>query len=118
MHHRYAEEFIDHFVAVVLAHIDREYPNKLDHVINDATELRSPRDLHPIFFGSFDWHSSVHGHWLLVRALRNYPKLGQAAEVRQLLDARFTAENVAAEVEYMGRPRRETFERPYGWGWL
>ncbi len=118
MIHRHAEEFVDHFVAVVLSHIDKEYPNKLDHVLNDATELRSPRSLHPIFFGSFDWHSSVHGHWLLIRALRSYPMLGHAAEVRALLDARFTAENVKAEVEYLGRPNRGTFERTYGWAWL
>src|SRR6185295_17789275 len=95
------EPFIDHFVAVVLKHIDREYPNKLDHVINDASELKSPRELHPIFYGSFDWHSNVHGHWLLVRALRNYPSLAQAAEVRKLLDGRFTAENTKTEVEYL-----------------
>ena len=118
MREHHAEEFIDHFVALALGHIDREYPNKLDHVINDATELMSPRELHPIFYGSFDWHSCVHGHWLLVRALRLYPSLGQAAEVMALLDRRFTAENVRAEVEYLGHPRRETFERPYGWGWL
>ncbi len=118
MIHRHAEEFVDHFVAVVLSHIDKEYPNKLDHVLNDATELRSPRSLHPIFFGSYDWHSSVHGHWLLIRALRSYPLLGHAAEVRALLDARFTTDNVKAEVEYLDRPNRGTFERTYGWAWL
>src|SRR5262249_61774923 len=69
----HAEDFIDHFVAVVLTHMDREYPNKPDHVMNDETDIRSPRALHPIFYGSFDWHSSVHGHWLLIRALKNYP---------------------------------------------
>lgn len=115
---RTLDDTIDHFVAVVLNHIDREYPNKLDHVINDAADLKSPRDLHPIFCGSFDWHSSVHGHWLLIRALRHYPALAQAAELRTLLDARFTPENVKVEVEYLAQPRRETFERPYGWGWL
>lgn len=115
---RTPEGFIDHFVTVVLNHIDREYPNKLDHVINDPAELRSPRDLHPIFFGSFDWHSSVHGHWLLTRALRSYPTLAQATEVRVLLDRRFTAENVKTEIEYLGHKRRETFERTYGWAWL
>lgn len=60
------DNFIDHFVEVVLAHIDREFPNKLDHVMNDATEIRSPRDLHPIFYGSFDWHSCVHGQVTLI----------------------------------------------------
>lgn len=112
------EPFIDHFVAVVLHHIDREYPNKPDHVINDTSELKSPRELHPVFYGSFDWHSCVHGHWLLIRALRSYPKLAQAAELRDLLDKRFTPESVAAEVEYLGHKLRETFERTYGWAWL
>jgi hypothetical protein len=118
MRERRAEEIIDHFVALVLGHIDREYPNKLDHVINDASELKSPRELHPIFYGSFDWHSSVHGHWLLVRALRHCPVLAQGAEVRALLDRRLNAESVKGEIEYLGHPRRETFERTYGWAWL
>ncbi|MBC7773346.1 MAG: DUF2891 domain-containing protein [Pyrinomonadaceae bacterium] len=118
MYQRCAKDFIDHFVAVVLSHIDQEYPNKLDHVINDPGDLKSPRELHPMFYGSFDWHSSVHGHWLLIRALRNYPALAQAAEVRQLLDKRFSTDNVAGEVEYLGHKRRETFERTYGWAWL
>ncbi|MCC6429190.1 MAG: DUF2891 domain-containing protein [Phycisphaerales bacterium] len=114
----HAGDYIDHFTSLVLGHIDREYPNKLDHVINDAAQLKSPRQMHPIFYGSFDWHSSVHGHWLLIRALRNYPRLGLAAQIRELLDARFTPANVAIEVEYLGEQRRETFERPYGWAWL
>src|SRR4051812_26356795 len=95
------EDFIDHFVAVVLTHIDREYPNKLDHTMNDAAEVKGPRELHPVFFGSFDWHSSVHGHWLLVRALRSFPGLGQAGELRKLLDGRFAGEAVKAEVGYL-----------------
>ncbi len=115
---RSPDNFIDHFVAFVLTHIDREFPNKLDHVMNDAAEIKSPRDLHPIFYGSYDWHSSVHGHWLLIRALRNYPHLAQAAELRDLLDKRFTDAAVATEVEYLSRKQRETFERPYGWAWL
>ena len=115
---RTPDNFIDHFVEVVLSHIDREFPNKLDHVMNDASEIKPPRELHPIFFGSFDWHSCVHGHWLLVRALRNYPALAQAAHVRDLLDKRFTPENVQIELAYLARPHRETFERTYGWAWL
>jgi hypothetical protein len=118
MHERNPEAFIDHFVALVLGHIDREYPSKLDHVINDAGEIKNPRELHPIFYGSFDWHSCVHGHWLLVRALRLYPSLAKAPEIRNLLGERFNPQSVAAEVEYLGHPRRETFERTYGWAWL
>ncbi len=118
MRERNAEDVIDHFVALVLGHIDREFPNKLDHVINDPGQIKGPRELHPIFYGSFDWHSCVHGHWLLVRALRNYPGLTQAAELRKLLDERFTDAAVAAEVEYLSHKLRQTFERTYGWAWL
>lgn len=115
---RSADGVVDHFVAVVLSHIGREYPNKLDHVMNSAAEVKGPRDLHPIFYGSFDWHSCVHGYWLLVRALRLYPALGQAIEVKQILQTSFTPENVAKETEYLSQPLRGTFERPYGWAWL
>src|SRR5690349_9001792 len=112
------EPFIDHFVAVVLHHIDREYPNKLDHVANDESEVKSPRGLHPIFYGSWDWHSNVHGHWLLALAMRGYSKLAQAVEVGASLDQRCSPDNVKAEVEYLGQEQRETFERTYGWAWL
>jgi hypothetical protein len=118
MRQRYADDYIDHFVALVLTHIDREYPNKLDHVMNDAGEVQGPRKLHPVFYGSFDWHSSVHGHWLLVRALKNYPGLAHAADVRQVLDGRFTEEGVKVETAYLTQKLRETFERTYGWAWL
>ena len=115
---RAPDNFIDHFVALVLTHIDREFPNKLDHVMNDAGEVKSPRALHPVFYGSFDWHSSVHGHWLLIRALRMFPEVAQADEVRALLDRRLTPEAIAGEVAYLSQKGRATFERPYGWGWL
>lgn len=111
-------DVIDHFVALVLSHIDKEYPHKLDHVMNDAGEVKGPRALHPFFYGSFDWHSSVHGHWLLVRALLRFPKLAQRDEVVKTLDGRFTPENVAGEVAYLGQKLRGTFERTYGWAWL
>lgn len=112
------DDTIDHFVELVLTHIDREFPNKLDHVMNDPSEVLSPRALHPIFCGSFDWHSSVHGHWLLVRSLRNFPRLARRDELIPLLDARFSQANVKAEVDYLSQPSRGTFERTYGWAWL
>jgi hypothetical protein len=118
MTHRDPAAVIDHFVALVMSHIDREFPNKLDHVNNDASEVRTPRELHPVFFGSFDWHSCVHGHWLLARALRLYPQVNQAKEAVASVDGRFTAAKIAAEVAYLGQKLRATFERPYGWGWL
>jgi hypothetical protein len=101
----------------VLGHLDKEYPNKLDHVMNGPEEVQGPRALHPVFYGSFDWHSSVHGHWLLVRGLRLYP-LTRAGELVRVLDERFTPEKVAAETAYLSQKLRKTFERPYGWGWL
>jgi len=110
--------FVDHFAAVALSHIDREYPSKLDHVINEACEVRPPRELHPVFYGSYDWHSSVHGHWLLARALRLSPGMAQAGAVRGVMDAHLTAEKIAVEVAYLKQARRETFERTYGWAWL
>jgi len=106
------------FAAVALAHVRREYPNKLDHVLNGASDLRAPSELHPIFYGSFDWHSNVHGYWLLATLYRRVPELDARAEIRALFDAQVTAENVAVEVEYLRQPNRGTFERPYGWAWL
>lgn len=106
------------FARVALAHIEREYPNKLDHVLNGPEDLRSPRELHPLFFGSFDWHSCVHGYWLLATLLRRYPSLAEAGAIISLFDRQLTNSNVAAEVAYLARPLRATFERPYGWAWL
>ena len=106
------------YAALALGHVRREYPNKLDHVINSAGDIRSPHELHPIFYGSFDWHSCVHAYWLLARLLRRFPELPEAALIRDLFDAQFTERNVVAEVEYLAQANRGTFERPYGWGWL
>lgn len=106
------------FARLALNGIRQEYPNKLDHVMNDAGEVRGPRVLHPAFYGSFDWHSSVHGHWMLVRLLRRFPDLPEAAEIRAVLDAHLTAANIAAEVTYLSQGNRASFERTYGWAWL
>jgi hypothetical protein len=96
----------------------QEYPNKLDHVMNSAGEVRSPSALHPAFYGCFDWHSAVHGHWMLVRLLRRFPNLPEAPQIRQALDRSFRAENIAVEVTYLDQPNRKSFERTYGWAWL
>ena len=74
--------------------------------------------LHPAFYGSYDWHSSVHGHWMLVRLLRLFPDLTEAAEIRAVLGAHLTAENLKAEADYFARKESKSFERPYGWAWL
>jgi hypothetical protein len=104
--------------AIALGHVTREYPNKLDHVLGDASDLAAPRALHPIFYGSLDWHSCVHGHWLLAHLLRRDPRLPEADRIRALLTASFTAERVAGERAYLARPTTRGFERPYGWAWL
>ena len=106
------------FAKLTLAHVTREYPNKLDHVLNGPLDLREPRDLHPVFLGSFDWHSCVHGYWLLATVLRLFPDVVQAREIKKLFDAQLTSSKVEAEVDYLDQPLRATFERPYGWAWL
>lgn len=106
------------FARVALAGIHREYPNKLDHVMDSAETVRSPRELHPAFYGCFDWHSAVHGHWLLARLLRLVPRMPGAGEIRAALDQSLTPENIAVELAYLGRPSAAGFERTYGWAWL
>ena len=106
------------FAGLALHGITREYPNKLEHVMNGPGEVRAPSDLHPVFYGSYDWHSCVHGHWLLVRILKRFPDLPEAVEVRETLGGLLTRERVAAELDYLGQPNRASFERTYGWAWL
>ncbi|NIO28575.1 MAG: DUF2891 family protein [Candidatus Latescibacteria bacterium] len=98
--------------------IQKEYPNKPAHVMNDKSEVQSPGALHPTFYGCFDWHSAVHGHWMLVRLLRLFPDLPEAEEIRSALDKNMAAENILAEVKYLQQPNRKSFERTYGWAWL
>lgn len=107
-----------HFASLALKCVRREYPNKLDHLLDDEAQVQSPSALHPTFYGCFDWHSSVHGHWLLARLLRLYPQLDEAREIRAALDANLTAENVLVEVKYFKQRDRASFERTYGWAWL
>lgn len=103
---------------IALGHVEREYPNKLDHVIEGPQDLVGPKDLHPIFHGSFDWHSCVHGYWTLARTLRLQPGIPEAADIRALFGRAFTAEKVEGERAYLDRPSSGAFERPYGWAWL
>jgi hypothetical protein len=111
-------ELAARLIGVALGHVTREFPNKLDHVLGGPEDLAAPRALHPIFFGSFDWHSCVHAYWLLARLLGRYPALPEADRVRSLFATAFTPDNVAVELAYLGRPLSGTFERPYGWAWL
>ena len=107
-----------HFAALALKCVNREYPNKPDHVMNDRHDVDNPKALHPAFYGCFDWHSSVHGHWMLVRLLRMFPNLPEAQEIRKALGANLSADNIAGEVKYLKQPNRQSFERTYGWAWL
>ena len=108
----------DRFATLALTCARQEYPNKLDHVMNGAGEVKSPKALHPAFYGCFDWHSSVHGHWMLARLLRTHPNMAKAAEIRAVLDENLAPGPMAAEVAYFDQPGRRSFERTYGWAWL
>jgi hypothetical protein len=110
--------FAEHFARIALTHLTREYPNKLDHVMSGPADVRGPKDLHPIFYGSFDWHSCVHGYWLLAKVSRLFPDMPVAVTIRDLFDAQFTQVKVAAELAYVQTPASRGFERPYGWAWL
>jgi len=103
---------------IALGHVAREFPNKLDHVLLGEDDAKTPRELHPIFFGSFDWHSCVHGWWSLLTLRRLFPQIAEALEIEQLGDATFTSGKVATERAYLDRPFSAGFERPYGWAWL
>ncbi len=107
-----------HLARIALSHVRQEYPHKLDHVLGGDEDLLPPRVLHPIFFGSFDWHSCVHGWWTLLTLKRLFPHVAEAAAIQALADSSFTAEKVGAELTYLGRPLSRGFERPYGWAWL
>ena len=118
MTHRLDAATASRFAAAALGHVTREYPNKMDHVLAGPEDIRGPRALHPIFFGSFDWHSCVHGWWTLFTLLRLYPTMPEAHAIRELASDLFTPANVAAETAYLDRPGSRGFERPYGWAWL
>jgi hypothetical protein len=106
------------FAALALACVHQEYPNKLSHVLASDADARPPRDLTPAFFGCLDWHSSVHGHWLLARLARRFPDAPFAAPARAALARSLTPANLAVEAAYLKTPGRASFERPYGLAWL
>src|SRR5215470_632970 len=106
------------FAALALKCLHQEYPNHISHTLNGASDARPPHELTPAFYGCLDWHSDVHGHWLLVRLLRLYPDAPFASEARAALGQSFTAANIDAEATYLRGSGRASFERPYGLGWL
>src|SRR5207253_5268927 len=108
----------ERFAKLALACVHKEYPNKISHVLNNDADVAPPRKLTPAFCGCYDWHSSVHGHWLLVRLLRTFPDVSFAKAARDALKESLTAENLKAEAAYLRGDGRASFERPYGLGWL
>jgi Protein of unknown function (DUF2891) len=106
------------FARATLGHLGREYPYKLDLVLNGPEDALPPIALHPIFHGSFDWHSCVHGWWQVMRIARAYPDLPEAREIRARADMMLVPEKVAGELAFLARPMAAGFERPYGWAWL
>lgn len=115
---RLTGELAEQCARLALHCIGREYPYNPGHVITGPEDVATPRGLHPAFYGCFDWHSAVHGHWLLVHLLRRFPALALADEMRAALAANLTAENLLAEAAYFAAPVRRSFERTYGWAWL
>lgn len=108
----------ERFAALALDCVHKEYPNKIAHAMNSDADLKPPRELTPAFYGCYDWHSSVHGHWLLVRLARLFPQAPFAAKARAAVAHDLTQANIAAEVKYLSAEGRNSFERPYGLAWL
>lgn len=109
----------DRLAAIALSHVEREFPNHITHRLNSPADVGTPAELHPIFFGSFDWHSCVHSYWLLARlAADGDLSPARITAIRDLFARRIRPEAVAAEVRYFEAPGRAGFERPYGWAWL
>lgn len=113
-----AEAGVARFAGLALECVHQEYPNKIAHVLSSDQDIGPPRELTPVFYGCFDWHSSVHGHWLLVRLLRLYPDAEFAGPAEAALNKSFNAEKVKREVVYVTHPQRASFERPYGVAWF
>jgi hypothetical protein len=108
----------ERFANLALRCVHQEYPNKIAHVLASDADARPPRELYPAFHGCYDWHSAVHGHWLLARLAKRFPDAAFAAKARAALARNLTAANVAVETEYLRRADRTSFERPYGLAWL
>jgi hypothetical protein len=108
-----------HLASLPLKCIQQQFPNKTSHTSNNAQDhTLLPQQLHPTFYGCFDWHSSVHGHWMLVKLLKQFPGIPQAATIRSLLNTTITPENILREVKYFDIPLTASWERTYGWAWL
>ena len=108
----------NHLASLPIKCLQQEYPNKLNQLLLDSTEMLSPKQLHPAFYGCFDWHSSVHGHWSLVYLLKRYPNLANKEQIIQKLKTNLSKENIQVEIDYLNKKHEKSFERTYGWNWL
>src|SRR6266566_4697670 len=115
---KFDAHFAERFAKLALACVEKEYPNKISHVLNSDTDVAPPRKLTPAFYGCYDWHSSVHGHWLLIRLIRAFPDAPFVAPARDALRKSLRAENLKQEAAYLRGAGRASFERPYGLAWL
>jgi hypothetical protein len=106
------------FAALALKCLHQEYPNHISHTLNGDADARPPHELTPAFYGCLDWHSDVHGHWLLVRLMRLFPDASFVGEARAAVARSLTPQNIAGEMAYLRGPGRASFERPYGLAWL
>lgn len=112
-----SDDQVAQFAQLAIEGIPREFPNKPSNVITGPDNVLGPREMHPVFYGCFDWHSSVHGHWMLVRLAKAAPQAPVVAQARGLLDQQLTAEGLAAEAAYFDEKMNHSFERMYGWAW-
>lgn len=115
---RITVEGASHFASLALHCIAQEFPNKDGHVQVDSVDLQNPSYYHPAFYGCYDWHSSVHGHWMLVRLLKEFPEMPEANELRAAIAKNLTAANIEQEARYFQQKSNKSFERTYGWAWL
>ncbi|MDB4756770.1 DUF2891 domain-containing protein, partial [Mariniblastus sp.] len=111
------DEQISAFAKLALAGMDQEFPNKPSNVMENADSVLSPKAMHPAFFGCFDWHSSVHGHWMLIRLIKLHPGCSAEKQIREQLNQHLTAEKIHKENEYFQAKYNKSFERMYGWAW-
>jgi len=112
-----SQESASNFAQLSLKCVQKQFPNSPGYILNAAEDVEAPVKVHPAFYGCYDWHSSVHGHWMLVRLLRLFPKLPEAAQIRKALNENLTLENAQKEADYFKRPGTQAFERTYGWAW-
>ena len=108
----------NHLASLPLKCLQQEYPNKLQQLLANSTEIAPPQQLHPSFYGCFDWHSSVHGHWSLVYLLNRFPNLSHREAIINKLQTNLSQKNIQLEIDYLSKPHEKSFERTYGWAWL